>query len=72
VSRSARGCHIINLASLSALGPAPGLSVYAATKHGVLGFTTSLQGDLLEAGAGLKMLAVFRRMGERRRNKAAA
>jgi NAD(P)-dependent dehydrogenase (short-subunit alcohol dehydrogenase family) len=43
-------CHIINLASLSALGPAPGLAVYAATKHGVLGFTTSLQGDLRRAG----------------------
>jgi NAD(P)-dependent dehydrogenase (short-subunit alcohol dehydrogenase family) len=42
--------HIINLASLSALAPVPGLSVYAATKHGVLGFTTSLQGDLRLAG----------------------
>lgn len=38
--------HIINLASLSALGPVPGLAVYAATKHAVLGFTGSLQGDL--------------------------
>ena len=39
--------HIVNLASLSALGPVPGLSVYAATKHGVLGFTGSLQADLM-------------------------
>ena len=38
--------HIINLASMSALGPVPGLAVYAATKHAVLGFTGSLQGDL--------------------------
>jgi NAD(P)-dependent dehydrogenase (short-subunit alcohol dehydrogenase family) len=42
--------HIVNIASLAALGPAPGLSMYAAAKHGVLGFTGSLQGDLLDAG----------------------
>ena len=28
----------------------PGLAVYGATKHGVLGFTESLQGDLMMAG----------------------
>jgi NAD(P)-dependent dehydrogenase (short-subunit alcohol dehydrogenase family) len=39
--------HVVNIASLSALGPVPGLSVYAATKHGVLGFTGSLQADLM-------------------------
>jgi short-subunit dehydrogenase len=42
--------HIINIASLSSLAPVPGLAVYAATKHAVLGFTTSLQGDLRLAG----------------------
>jgi NAD(P)-dependent dehydrogenase (short-subunit alcohol dehydrogenase family) len=42
--------HIINVASLSSFGPVPGLAVYGATKHGVLGFTGSLQGDLLDAG----------------------
>ena len=42
--------HIINMASLSALGPVPGLAIYAATKHAVLGFTGSLQGDLMDAG----------------------
>lgn len=42
-----RNRHIVNIASLSALGPVPGLSVYAATKHGVLGFTGSLQADLM-------------------------
>ena len=31
---------------MSGLGPVPGLAVYAATKAGVLNFTTSLQGDL--------------------------
>jgi NAD(P)-dependent dehydrogenase (short-subunit alcohol dehydrogenase family) len=42
--------HIINVASMSAFGPVPGLAMYAATKHAVLGFTGSLQGDLLDAG----------------------
>jgi NAD(P)-dependent dehydrogenase (short-subunit alcohol dehydrogenase family) len=31
--------HIINIGSLAALGPVPGLAIYAATKHAVLGFT---------------------------------
>jgi len=42
--------HIVNIASLSALMPVPGLAIYAATKHAVLGFTGSLQGDLMDAG----------------------
>ena len=42
--------HVINLGSLSSFGPVPGLALYAATKHAVLGFTGSLQGDLLDAG----------------------
>lgn len=42
--------HLINIGSLSSVTPAPGLSVYAATKHAVLGFSASLQGDLALAG----------------------
>jgi NAD(P)-dependent dehydrogenase (short-subunit alcohol dehydrogenase family) len=42
--------HLINIGSLSSLAPVPGLAVYGATKHGVLGFTESLQGDLMLAG----------------------
>jgi NAD(P)-dependent dehydrogenase (short-subunit alcohol dehydrogenase family) len=41
-----RGGQILNVASLAAHGPVPGLGVYAATKAGVLSFTLSLQGDL--------------------------
>ena len=36
----------------------PGLAVYAATKHAVLGFTTSLQGDLMAAGSPITVHAV--------------
>ena len=46
----ARGGHVLNIASMSAHGPVPGLAVYAATKAAVLNFTTSLQGDLDLAG----------------------
>lgn len=41
--------HLINIGSLSALAPVPGLAVYGAAKHGVLGFTEALQGDLMHA-----------------------
>ena len=54
----ARGGHIVNMASLSSLAPVPGITTYAATKHGVLGFTTSLQGDLQQAGIPIRVHAV--------------
>ena len=41
--------HLINVGSLSALAPVPGLAVYGAAKHGVLGFSEALQGDLMRA-----------------------
>ena len=41
--------HIINVGSLSALAPVPGLAVYGAAKHGVVGFSGALQGDLMRA-----------------------
>lgn len=40
------GGHILNVASLSALGPVPGLSVYAATKAAVVSLTVSLDSEL--------------------------
>jgi len=52
------GGHVINLASMSAFGPVPGLAVYGATKHAVLAFTESLQGDLDDAGVPIRMHAV--------------
>jgi short-subunit dehydrogenase len=42
--------QILNVASLAAHGPVPGLGIYAATKAGVLSFSLSLQGDLQVAG----------------------
>jgi NAD(P)-dependent dehydrogenase (short-subunit alcohol dehydrogenase family) len=54
----ALGGHIINIGSMSSLGPVPGITTYAATKHGVLGYTTSLQGDLDTAGIPIRMHVV--------------
>jgi NAD(P)-dependent dehydrogenase (short-subunit alcohol dehydrogenase family) len=56
--RGGQDMHVINLGSMSAFAPVPGLAVYAATKHGVLGFTTSMEGDLMAAGLPIKMHVV--------------
>jgi NAD(P)-dependent dehydrogenase (short-subunit alcohol dehydrogenase family) len=40
-----RGGDVINIASLSGLGPVPGLSVYAATKAAVVSLTTSVAAE---------------------------
>jgi NAD(P)-dependent dehydrogenase (short-subunit alcohol dehydrogenase family) len=50
--------HVLNVSSMSAFGPVPGLAVYASSKHAVLGFTTSLQGDLLSAGLPIRVHAL--------------
>jgi NAD(P)-dependent dehydrogenase (short-subunit alcohol dehydrogenase family) len=52
------GAHIVNMASMASFGPVPGLGVYGATKHAVLGFTESLQGDLAIAGLPVRVHAV--------------
>jgi short-subunit dehydrogenase len=43
------GGAILNVASISALTPVPGLALYAATKAAVLSYTVSLEGDLRHA-----------------------
>ena len=44
------GGHIINIASLAGLSAVPGEAVYAASKHAVLGFSSSTAADLRLAG----------------------
>lgn len=46
----AGGGHILNVASLAGLVAVPGESVYAGSKHAVLGFSLSTQADLRLAG----------------------
>jgi NAD(P)-dependent dehydrogenase (short-subunit alcohol dehydrogenase family) len=54
----ALGGDIVNMASMSSFGPVPGLAVYGATKHAVLGFTMSLQGDLDDARIPIRTHAI--------------
>lgn len=52
------GGVVLNVASISALTPVPGLALYAATKAAVLSYTTSLQGDLDHAGLPIRARAL--------------
>ena len=48
--------HIINTASLAGLIPTPGMPSYAATKHAVVGLSTSLRGALAQYGIKVSVL----------------
>jgi len=50
--------HVINIASLSSLVPAPGLAAYGATKHAVLGYSLSIAGELRRAGRAIEVSAI--------------
>ncbi|MFT7840208.1 SDR family oxidoreductase [Saccharothrix sp. BKS2] len=50
------GGTVLNVSSMSALGPVPGLALYAATKAAVLNFGLGLQGDLRRAGVPVRVL----------------
>jgi short-subunit dehydrogenase len=54
----ADGGHIINVASMSGLTPTPGLAVYGATKHAVVGYSLSLAGELQQAGRKISVSAL--------------
>ncbi|MGW2665160.1 SDR family oxidoreductase [Nocardia tengchongensis] len=52
------GGVVLNISSISALTPVPGLALYAATKAAVLSYTTSLRGDLDHAGLPIRAHAL--------------
>jgi NAD(P)-dependent dehydrogenase (short-subunit alcohol dehydrogenase family) len=54
----AEGGHIINIASISGLTPTPGLAVYGATKHAVVGYSLSLASELRQAGRRINVSAL--------------
>ena len=45
-----RNAHVVNTSSISGKVGEPWLSVYSATKHGVVGFTQSMNKELADAG----------------------
>lgn len=48
--------HVVNLASLAGKIPPPQLASYAASKHGVVGFTASVRAELAEGPVGLSAI----------------
>ena len=50
--------RIVNIASVSGHIPSPFLSIYSATKHGVVGFTRSLQAELKMKGSNTHLMLV--------------
>lgn len=48
--------HIVNTASMDGLTPTPGMAAYSATKHAVIGFSTSARAEV--AGSGIRVTAL--------------
>jgi NAD(P)-dependent dehydrogenase (short-subunit alcohol dehydrogenase family) len=45
------GGHVVNVASLAAVTPVPGIAPYNVAKHGLLALSETLKADLLAAGS---------------------
>ena len=54
--KSSRPSHILNVASLAAIGPMPYMPIYAASKAFVLSFTLALREELHRSGIGVSVL----------------
>src|SRR5690606_1342186 len=50
--------HIVNVASIAGLVAAPYQEVYAASKHGIVGFTRSLASTLAAEGSAVRVSSV--------------
>ncbi len=48
--------HVVNIASLAGKLPAPQLASYSATKHGIVGFTAALRGELGDGPVGFSAI----------------
>jgi short-subunit dehydrogenase len=48
--------HVVNISSMAGLTPVPHNAVYAATKHGLVGFSRSLRLEIEEHGIGVSVV----------------
>jgi short-subunit dehydrogenase len=48
--------QVVNMASMAGLAPVPYASIYAATKHAIVGFSESLRYELEDAGIGVSVV----------------
>ena len=47
------GGHVVNIASMAGFVASPGMTAYATTKFGVIGFSEALRGELADRGIGV-------------------
>uniref|UniRef100_A0A0K8TTA8 Alcohol dehydrogenase n=1 Tax=Tabanus bromius TaxID=304241 RepID=A0A0K8TTA8_TABBR len=57
-AKGGRGGLIANISSALGLVPSPLYAIYAGTKHGVLGFTRSLAGEVYHKTTGVSLIAI--------------
>ncbi|MFA5123932.1 SDR family NAD(P)-dependent oxidoreductase [Zavarzinia sp.] len=55
MAKQGSGC-IVNTGSIAGLGPSPGFTIYAATKHAVVGLSQSLRGEARKYGVQVNVL----------------
>lgn len=51
-----RGGHVVNVASMAGMLHSPGVAPYAAAKHGVVGLSKALRGELANKGVGVTVV----------------
>lgn len=52
------GGHILNVSSMAGIVPTPGIAVYSATKHAVVGLSTSLRYEAEKFGVGVSVVCM--------------
>jgi NAD(P)-dependent dehydrogenase (short-subunit alcohol dehydrogenase family) len=56
---NADGGHVVNVASLAAVTPVPGIAPYNVSKYGLLALSETLQADLRQAGSTVGVTVVM-------------
>lgn len=56
--KTQRSGHIVNVSSMAGIVPTPGIAVYAATKHAVVGLSTSLRYEAEKFGVNVSVVCM--------------